>query len=207
MVDIARLIEYFDAKDIERTELNFENNYQLLVAIVLSARCKDSKVNEVSKKLFLNFPDFSSLARAEVNEIKEFIKSITYPNEKAKRLKKLGEMMVKKFDNEIPKDLEMLITLPGVGRKTANVYLSTVYDLPNIAVDTHVRRVANRLQLVNSQDPEKIEFELYKLFPQQYHSVVSSWFINFGRNVCKARGALCGGCPFKDFCIKGKKLS
>lgn len=207
MIDIARLIEYFEAKDIERTELNFENNYQLLVAIVLSARCKDSKVNEVSKKLFLNFPDFSSLAQAEVNEIREFIKSITYPNEKAKRLKKLGEMMVKKFDNEIPKDLETLITLPGVGRKTANVYLSIVYDLPNIAVDTHVRRVANRLQLVNSQDPEKIEFELYKLFPQRYHSVVSSWFINFGRNVCKARGALCGGCPFKDFCIKGKKLS
>lgn len=204
---IENLIDYFENKDIEKTGLNFENNYQLLVAIILSARCKDSKVNEVSKNLFHKFPNFSSLARANIDNIKEFIKSITYPNEKAKRLKKLGEIMVGKFDNEIPKDLETLITLPGVGRKTANVYLATVYDLPNIAVDTHVRRVANRLQLVHSQDPKEIEFELYKLFPQRYHNKVSSWLIDFGRNICKARGYLCGGCPFKNFCVRSKKLS
>ena len=204
---IKKLITYFESRDIKKTGLDFENNYQLLVAIILSAKCKDSKVNEVSKDLFITFPNFSSLANADIDQIKVFIKSITYPNEKAHRLKKLGELMVEKFNNEIPKDLETLITLPGVGRKTANVYLATVYDLPNIAVDTHVRRVANRLQLVCSQDPVKIEFELYKLFPQRYHNKVSSWFIDFGKNICKARGSLCGECPFKNFCVKGKKLS
>ena len=204
---VEKLINFFQDKNIEKTELNFENNYQLLVAIVLSARCKDSKVNEATKNLFNRFSDFSSLAKANVDEIKEFIKSITYPNEKAKRLKNLGTMMTKNFNNEIPKDLETLTTLPGVGRKTANVYLATVYDLPCIAVDTHVRRISNRLQLVKTQDPEKIEFELYKLFPKKFHNKVSSWFINFGRTKCKAIRPLCEDCPFKDFCLKSKKDS
>lgn len=202
---VLSVINFFKDKTIEKTGLRFQNNYQLLISIILSARCKDAKVNDITPDLFDKFPDFTSLAKADVNEIQYLIKSITYPNEKAKRLKKLGCIMVDKFNNEIPNDLETLITLPGVGRKTANVYLATVYDLPCIAVDTHVKRVSNRLQLVNSNNPVEIEMELYKLFPKEFHNRVSSWFIYFGRNRCKAIKPLCDDCPFKIFCVKHKK--
>ena len=174
----------------------------LIFVAIREEEQKSSDVTKEIQKLVKENPAINANEIAEMLSVKA--EEVRY---RIKLMKKLGEIMVEKFDNEIPKDLETLITLPGVGRKTANVYLSTVYDLPNIAVDTHVRRVANRLQLVHSQDPQKIEFELYKLFPQRYHNKVSSWLIDFGRNICKARGSLCGGCPFKNFCIKGKKLS
>lgn len=202
---IAKLINFFQNEKIEKTGLHYQDHYQLLVSIILSARCKDAKVNEVTPDLFEKFPNFLSLANANIDEIKHYIKSITYPNEKTKRLKNLGCMMVKNFDSKIPEDLETLITLPGIGRKTANVYLTTVYDLPCIAVDTHVKRISNRLQLVKSDDPVKVEMELYKLFPKEFHNKVSSWFIYFGRNRCKAIKPLCDDCPFKEFCVKFKK--
>ncbi len=197
---VAAIINYFQNRTFEKTALHHQNHFQLLIAIILSARCKDAKVNMITPNLFSKFPNFFSLATAPISEIYDCIKSITYPNEKAKRLQSLGTMMIEKFDNKIPEDLETLTTLPGVGRKTANVFLATVYDKPCIAVDTHVKRVANRLQLVRTEDPVKIEFALYELFSEEFHNKVSTWLINFGRERCKALRPECTGCPFQKFC-------
>ncbi|MBQ4432616.1 MAG: endonuclease III, partial [Bacteroidales bacterium] len=161
------LIQYFAEHNPDAaSELEFRNSFELIVAVVLSAQCTDKRVNIVTKGLFAQFPTPEAMAKAEVSEIQELIKSVSYPNNKAKHLSGLAKMLVSDFNGQVPDTMEELTRLPGVGRKTANVILAIVYDQPAMAVDTHVFRVANRIGLVkNATTPFEVEKQLTAHFP------------------------------------------
>jgi endonuclease-3 len=190
---------------VAETELKFGNAYELLVAVVLSAQCTDKRVNQVTPDFFLQFPDADSLAKASPEEVFPLIKSISYPNNKAKHLSGLGKMLVEKFDGEVPNTVEELMLLPGVGRKTANVLVSVVYEKPAMAVDTHVFRVSRRLGLSKGNTPLKVEQDLIRHIPVNEVHKAHHWFILHGRYLCTARKPQCSNCSFSHFCDFVKK--
>lgn len=197
------LIEYFTTHFPEaETELHYTNAYELIVAVVLSAQCTDKRVNMVTPALLEQFPTPEHLAAASTEEILPFIKSISYPNNKAKHLAGLGKMLVEKFNSEVPNTVDDLQKLPGVGRKTANVIASVIYNQPAMAVDTHVFRVSKRLGLVSktARTPLEVENQLIKHIPQDLVHKAHHWLILHGRYICVARRPKCEQCPLTFFC-------
>lgn len=186
---------------VAETELHYHDPYQLLVAVILSAQCTDKRVNLITPALFKRFPTAEKMAEVEPEEVFEEIKSCSYPNNKAKNLVGMARMLVSDFHGRVPEEMEELLKLPGVGRKTANVILSVVFNKPAMAVDTHVFRVSARLGLtVGSKTPEETERQLVKLFPPELLPVAHHWLILHGRYVCQARKPLCGECGLREFC-------
>lgn len=183
------------------TELHYANSYQLLVAVILSAQCTDKRVNMVTPSLFEAFPTVEVMAASSPDEVFEYIKSISYPNNKAKNLVGMAQKLVSEFKGEVPSDMDSLLTVPGVGRKTANVMLSVAFDTPAMAVDTHVFRVSNRIGLTdNSKSPAETERELVKHIPKNILSKAHHWLILHGRYVCQARNPKCEICGIKEWC-------
>ena len=183
------------------TELNYENNFQLLIAVILSAQCTDKRVNIITPALFEAFPVPEVMAASSQDEIYEYIKSCTYPNNKAKSLVGMAKKLMEEYNGEVPTDFDSLITLPGVGRKTANVMLSVAFDTPAMAVDTHVFRVANRIGLTtSSKNPLQTEKELVKHIPRTILSKAHHWLILHGRYICVARKPKCEICGLKEWC-------
>lgn len=187
---------------VAETELAYENPFQLLVAVVLSAQCTDKRVNMSTPAIFRDFPTPQHLANTNFDELFPYIKSISYPNNKTKHLIGLGKKLVEEFNSEIPSTVEELIKLPGVGRKTANVITSVVWNQPNMAVDTHVFRVSKRLGLVtqNAKTPLEVEKQLIKNIPKKYIHVAHHWLILHGRYICLARKPKCLECNITHFC-------
>lgn len=196
------VIDYFEAtRPIAETELHYRNSFELLVAVILSAQCTDKRVNMVTSPLFAKFPDAKSMAKASVDEVKEYIKSISYPNSKAEYLVKGSKVLVEKFNSEIPSTIEELTSIPGVGRKTANVILSVIFNQPKMAVDTHVFRVAARIGLTTgAKNPLQTEMQLIKYFPADKIPLAHHWLILHGRYICLARNPLCNKCGLTKWC-------
>lgn len=196
------VIDYFSKhRPDAETELNYSNPYELLVAVILSAQCTDKRVNMVTPKLFEAFPTAEILATAKPEDIFPYIRSISYPNNKAKHLAGMGLMLVEKFDGKIPSSVEELQQLPGVGRKTANVIGSVIFSKPLMAVDTHVFRVAARIGLtINAKTPLSAELQLVKYFPEEVIPLAHHWLILHGRYVCIARKPLCDRCGISSIC-------
>lgn len=182
------------------TALEYDDAWQLLVSTVLSAQTTDANVNSVVPALFERYPKPEDLAAADPEEVEKIIYSTGYYRAKTRNIIALAQDLDGRFDGVVPRDLDALITLPGVGRKTASVVLAEVWGDPAIAVDTHVKRVSNRLGLAHSSDPKKIEFELKALYPEKDWAGISMRMIQFGRDVCKARAPRCWECPLADLC-------
>ena len=184
------------------TELLYTSPFELLVSVVLSAQCTDKRINQVTPALFKRFPDAKSLAESSVEEIFSYIRSVSYPNNKAKHLLGLGQKITDQFDGEVPETMEDLQSLPGVGRKTANVIASVIYNQPAMAVDTHVFRVSQRLGLVpkTANTPLKVEMALIKHLPDEVIATAHHWLILHGRYVCLARTPQCAKCTITHFC-------
>ena len=183
------------------TELHYNNPYQLLVAVILSAQCTDKRINQVTPALFERFPDAESLAASTPEEIFTYIRSVSYPNNKAKHLAGMGKMLMEVFNGQVPSGLDDLQKLPGVGRKTANVIASVIYNAPAIAVDTHVFRVANRIGLTTrARTPLAVELQLMEYLPKETLGVAHHWLILHGRYICVARSPKCEICPLTWFC-------
>lgn len=188
------------------TELHYENPYQLLVAVILSAQCTDKRVNEYTPAFFRDFPNAGKLAEASPEDVYEHIKSISYPNNKTKALIGMAKALVERFDGEVPSDLDSLLTIPGVGRKTANVILAVIFNKSAMAVDTHVFRVSNRIGLTNdSKNPLQTEKTLMRHLPEDIVPKAHHWLILHGRYVCKARKPECEGCYLADICKMRQK--
>ena len=198
----TRTIEYFQKNDPEpETELEYNDPFGLLVAVILSAQCTDKRVNLITPGLLRSYPDAKSLASAEPSEVFEHIKSCSYPNNKSKHLVGMARTLVEKFGGRVPEDPELLRELPGVGRKTANVIASVVYRLPVMAVDTHVFRVSTRIGLViNAKNPGQAERQLTENIPSELMHKAHHWLILHGRYVCKARSPMCSVCGLSGFC-------
>ena len=189
-------------RPIAETELHYENPFQLLVAVILSAQCTDKRVNMVTPPLFQDFPTPEALAASTAEVIYEYVKSVSYPNNKAKHLVGMARMLVEQFDGTVPDTLEELVKLPGVGRKTANVIQSVVWGKAAMAVDTHVFRVSHRLGLVSARctTPYSVEKELVKHIPEEDIPIAHHWLILHGRYVCQARSPQCDNCGLQMMC-------
>ena len=189
------------------TELDYQSPFELIVAVILSAQCTDKRVNIITPPLMEKYPDAESMAKAEPEEIFEYIKSCSYPNNKAKHLSGMSRMLVTEFSGTVPSEPQLLLRLPGVGRKTANVVASVVFRKPVIAVDTHVFRVSNRIGLVkNGKTPLSVEIQLTRQIPAYLIHEAHHWLILHGRYVCKARNPLCNECGLSDFCNYYRKI-
>lgn len=206
-------IQYFQREmPVAETELHYENPFQLLVAVILSAQCTDKRVNLITPPLFRDFPTAEVMAEASPEVLYEYIRSVSYPNNKAKHLAGMARMLVKDFGGEVPDTLEELVRLPGVGRKTANVIQSVVFNKAAMAVDTHVFRVSHRIGLVPASctTPLATERYLMKYIPQEVVPTAHHWLILHGRYVCTARSPKCGECGLNGLCQafrKGESLS
>ncbi|MCB0820274.1 MAG: endonuclease III [Bacteroidetes bacterium] len=202
------IIDWFSTyMPVAETELVYDNPYQLLVAVILSAQCTDKRVNMTTPAFFERFPDAETLAAAGQEEIFSYIRSISYPNNKAKHLGGMARMLVNDFGSKVPDTVEELVKLPGVGRKTANVIASVVYDLPAMAVDTHVFRVSARIGLTRgAKNPLQAEMQLVKRLPAEIIPVAHHWLILHGRYVCLARKPLCNKCGITHLCRYFEKL-
>ncbi len=193
------------------TELEFGSVFQLLVAVILSAQCTDKRINQVTPELFRHYPDARSMAQAEPEDVLEYISSVSYPNAKADHLVRMARALVEKHAGEVPQDMNQLLDLPGVGRKTANVIQSVAFGKSTLAVDTHVYRVAHRLGLVGKNDntPYKVEQALTKHIPEEDIPKAHHWLLLHGRYVCTARKPHCERCELEGLCpklIDGSKL-
>lgn len=202
-----RVLSWFEKNHpVAETELLYTNPYELLVAVILSAQCTDKRVNLTTPALFLAFPTAADLAAATPEDIFPLIRSISYPNNKAKHLAGMARMLVNDFGGTVPSDVNELQKLPGVGRKTANVIASVVYSLPAIAVDTHVFRVAARLGLtVHAKNPLQAELQLVKNIPEDKRAIAHHWLILHGRYICVARNPKCNECGLKEYCLYYEK--
>ena len=196
------IIDWFSENmPVAETELHYGNPFQLLVAVILSAQCTDKRVNIVTPPLFRDFPTPETMAASSPDVIFEYIKSVTFPNNKSKALTGAARMIVEKYGGKVPSTMDELIKLPGVGRKTANVMLAVVFDKPAMAVDTHVFRVSNRIGLTdNSKTPKKKKKTLVKNFPPELLPKAHHWLILHGRYVCTARKPKCDECGIKSYC-------
>ena len=186
------------------TELHFASEFQLLVAVMLSAQCTDKRVNMVTPALFRHYPDAQSMAQAEPDDVLEYIGSVSYPNTKARHLVLTARMLMEKHGGAVPAQPDQLLELPGVGRKTANVMLSVAFGRSAMAVDTHVFRVSHRLGLVSpaADTPLKVERELVRNIPETDIPRAHHWLLLHGRYVCTARAPHCADCPFESLCPK-----
>lgn len=196
-------INYFSQHQPDpTTELLYDDPFQLLTAVILSAQCTDKRINMATPALFAAFPTPQHLAHSSFEEVFPYIKSISYPNNKTKYLLKMAQMLVEDFGGEVPEQVEDLQKLPGVGRKTANVIASVLHDQPKMAVDTHVFRVSKRLGLVDekAKTPLAVEQQLVKNIPDEYISRAHHWLILHGRYICLARKPKCETCPLTSFC-------
>ena len=205
------VLEWFRAnRPVAESELRFRNPYELLVCVMLSAQCTDKRVNLVTPALFGRFPTPAALAAASVDEILGYVHSVSYPNSKAAHLKGMAEKLVADFGGEVPDDREALQTLPGVGRKTANVVTSVLWDAPVIAVDTHVFRVARRLGLSNGKDVRAVEEDLTAGIPPEIRPKAHHWLLLHGRYTCTAQRPKCAECglaPWCDYCALAARAS
>ncbi|MHC1707620.1 MAG: endonuclease III [Bacteroidales bacterium] len=196
------ILGYFkEHQPVAETELHYSDPYQLLVAVILSAQCTDKRVNLITPGFFKVFPDVQTLASARIEEIFQLIKSCSYPNNKSKNLSGMARKLVADYSGIVPEDVDKLQSLPGVGRKTANVVASVVFNKPAMAVDTHVFRVSARLGLtVNARTPLQTELQLIKHIPEEIIPLAHHWLILHGRYVCQARKPKCAECPLTLWC-------
>lgn len=196
------IIKYFQKnRPVAETELDYSNPYELIVAVILSAQCTDKRVNQITPALFQAYPTVNELATANSEEIFEFIRSCSYPNNKAKHLAGMAKMLLSDFKGVVPANIDELQKLPGVGRKTANVIASVVYNMPALAVDTHVFRVSARIGLTtNAKTPLQTEQQLVKYIPDDLIPIAHHWLILHGRYVCMARKPKCQECGIADLC-------
>ena len=197
------ILKYFREQMPEvQTELEFGSVFQLLVAVILSAQCTDTRINQVTPELFRHYPDARAMAKAEMEEVLEYISSVSYPNAKAEHLVKMARMLVERHDGEVPADMNALLNLPGVGRKTANVIQSVAFGKSTMAVDTHVFRVSHRLGLVSPKDdtPYKVELTLVKNIPAEDIPRAHHWLLLHGRYVCTSRKPHCEKCDLSAIC-------
>jgi len=199
------ILDYFRKEmPVVTTELEFGSAFQLLCATILSAQCTDKRVNLITPELFKHYPTPSELAKAEPEEVFSYIRSVSYPNAKAKHLVEMAQMLMRDYDGEVPSDLDNLVKLPGVGRKTANVMLAVWFGKAAMPVDTHVYRVSRRLGLVplSANTPYKVEQALKRHIPQDDVANAHHWLLLHGRYVCVSRKPKCEKCAFNDFCPK-----
>ena len=204
------VLSYFQQQvPIAETELLYQNPFELLVAVILSAQCTDKRVNLTTPAIFKQFPTPQKMAKASFEELFALVKSISYPNNKTKHLIGMSNLLLENFDGEVPLTVEALFTLPGVGRKTANVITSVVDKQPNMAVDTHVFRVSRRIGLVpmTAKTPLAVEKELIKFIPKELVHTAHHWLILHGRYTCLARSPKCNACGLILFCKEGAKKS
>ena len=200
-----KVIAWFqDNIPVAETELHYNNPYELLIAVILSAQCTDKRVNIITPPLYKDFPTPEALAATTPEVIFEYIRSVSYPNNKAKHLVGMAKMLVNDFNSEVPDNLEDLIKLPGVGRKTANVIRGNIYHDPSVVVDTHVKRISRRLGLTKNEDPEKIEMDLMKELPKDHWILYNIQIITFGRSICTARSPKCEQCFLQKYCKEFK---
>lgn len=198
-----QVLEHFRKEMPEvNTELEFGSVFQLLVAVILSAQCTDKRVNQVTPELFRHFPDAKSMAQAEPDDVLEYISSVSYPNSKAAHLVAMARMLMERFEGEVPADMNQLLDLPGVGRKTANVIQAVAFGQSAMPVDTHVFRVSHRLGLVSKREntPYKVEQMLIKNIPGDEVARAHHWLLLHGRYICTSRKPHCERCPFAAFC-------
>lgn len=199
------ILDHFRKKmPVVTTELDFGNAFQLLCATMLSAQCTDNRVNQVTPALFARYPEAKDMAMAEADEVLEYVKSVSYPNSKARHLVEMARMLVADFGGAVPDTMEQLTKLPGVGRKTANVMLAVWFERPAMAVDTHVYRVSHRLGLVSKTDntPQKVEQRLMKNIPAEDAARAHHWLLLHGRYVCKSQKPRCAECELNGICPK-----
>ena len=206
------VLEYFAQQMPEvTTELEFSNVFQLLVAVILSAQCTDKRINQVTPDLFRQFPDAQSMAAAEPDEVYEYIKSVSYPNAKARHLTEMARVLVERHGGQVPEDMNQLLDLPGVGRKTANVIQAVAFGKSTMAVDTHVYRVSHRLGLVGKREntPYKVEQMLMRNIPGEQIPLAHHWLLLHGRYVCTSQKPKCQKCDLSALCpklLEGSKL-
>lgn len=197
----AAVIGWFaENRPVAETELQYENTFQLLVAVILSAQCTDRRVNLVTPPLFRAFPTPEAMAEASFEELFPFVRSVSYPNSKTRHLIDMSRKLLSDFGGEVPSDIDALMSLPGVGRKTANVIASVVYDKPVIAVDTRVFRVSRRIGLSDGKTPYEVEQDLERHIPVQRRAKAHHWLILHGRYTCTARSPKCSDCPLTQWC-------
>lgn len=197
----VRITEWFSANmEVAETELHYDSPFHLLIAVILSAQCTDRRVNMHTPQIFTRFPEPSDLASASFEEVYDLISSISFPNNKARHLIGMAQKLVSDFNSTVPSETEQLETLPGVGRKTANVIASVIYDKPVIAVDTHVFRVSRRLGLSDGGTVEAVEKDLTAGFAEELRGKAHHWLILHGRYVCTARKPKCAQCGLQDYC-------
>lgn len=189
------------------TRLHYDNLYQLMVAVVLSAQCTDEQVNKVTPALFKHYPDINSLANADLNELEKLINGVGLFRAKAKNLKAAAIIIQERFNGQIPDQFEDLLTLPGIGRKTANVIISVGFGKPGLAVDTHVQRVANRTGMARAKTPHQTEVQLKQNIDPQDWNQTHHLLIFHGRQICKARNPLCDVCPIEKYCEKNLEMN
>jgi endonuclease-3 len=199
----VNVIAWFEKNMPEaKTELRYTDPFQLLISVILAAQCTDKRVNLITPALFEAFPTPEVLAAAPPEMVYEYIKSVSYPNNKARHLVEMAKMLQSEYQGKVPSTIAELMRLPGVGKKTANVIASVAYNVPALAVDTHVFRVANRIGLTNnSKTPLETEKELTKHIPERLWSLAHHWLILHGRYVCMARKPKCVACGLKDYCL------
>ncbi len=185
---------------VAESELHFDSPFQLLVAVILSAQCTDKRVNMTTPALFAAYPDPESLAAAEFDDVLALVRSISYPNSKARHLIGMAQKLLSDFDGQVPSGIDELMSLPGVGRKTANVVASVTWGEPVIAVDTHVFRVARRLGLSRGTTPRAVELDLERHIPEELRPIAHHWLILHGRYICTAQKPKCAGCPLAHWC-------
>ena len=204
----AAILDYFSHQMPEvSTELEFASVFQLLVAVILSAQCTDKRINQVTPELFRRYPDAQSMAAAEPEDVLHYISSVSYPNSKARHLVEMARTLVEKHGGEVPEDMDQLLDLPGVGRKTANVIQAVAFGKSTMAVDTHVYRVSHRLGLVDGTDntPYKVERKLTKNIPDEVIPRAHHWLLLHGRYVCTSQRPKCEKCEIAPYCKSFKK--
>ena len=204
------VINYFKTNvPIAETELNYSNPFELIVAVILSAQCTDKRINQVTPKLFKDFPTAEVMAESNSDTIFSYIRSVSYPNNKSKHLVNMAKMLISDFGCVVPSEINELVKLAGVGRKTANVVASVVYNKPAMAVDTHVFRVSNRLGLTKAKNALDSEMQLIKHIPKENIATAHHWLILHGRYTCLARSPKCAECKLTEWCefFKTKKIN
>lgn len=203
---IEKIIELLNINYFDKTKcyLDYETPWQLLIATILSAQCTDNRVNIVTKTLFKKYISVESFAKADLKELEEAVRTTGFYRNKARNIQLCCIKLLKDFEGEVPSDIEALTSLPGVGRKTANVVRGNIYGIESIVVDTHVKRLSQKLGLTKNEDPTKIEFDLMEVLPKEVWIRYNQQIIAHGRGVCKARGPKCGECFLLDYCPWGQ---
>ncbi len=207
-VNIKKIMEVFDfAYPEANCSLDYKDALQLLISTQLAAQCTDERVNIVSVSLFKRYKTAKDFAEADIEELQELIRSTGFYRNKAKNIIGCCKMLVEKYDGQVPNEMDKLLELPGVGRKTANLVLGDIFGIPGVVVDTHAKRLSNRIGLTENQDPVKIEFDLMKIIPKEKWSRFSHQLVLHGRAVCNARKPDCVNCKIREYCKTGSKLS